>query len=757
MRWLLEGWGRFVVKTRWMIVCVWLVIAVVFGGIYAGQLGPLLTGGGWGVPDSGSYHAYQMISENFESRSTTSMSFVTQDANNEVGSTAYSERLTAIKAFLLSEETIESVYTWLDAPEEMKAQFQNEQGNVTIGFIEMNINEGFAQKVLPEIQDRLSGEIQSLNVDMTILGAPALWGEVNAASQKGMAKAHVYAIPIIILVLLLLFRSVISSIMPLVIAGSSIAITMGVLSLFAKQWELSTFIMDSAMMIGIGVGIDFALIFVSRYREELLISPIGISKAISQTMYTAGHAIIFSSLTIMGSMIALLFVQIAAVRSMALGVIVVVFFLLLTSMSLLPAVLAILGNRVNALIIPIRFLSKNSKGWYKLSHRVMKRPVLYLLGSVIILGLLAIPALELRTSTPDVRMLSEDSDVRNGVETLQDAFGIGFPSPIQVVMQASDKELIKPENQILISSFINKVERMDGVASVSSYLSFFPNVDASIIQNVLINKREQMAPEAMTLINRYISVNSETVLIEIISNQHSSSEEKKELVRQIREEIIPAEFSKEPFVINVGGETAEGIDVSKSLRESLVKVLILTLALIFVILFITFKSILLPLKAILLNLLSLGATYGVLVIVFQWGLGSDIFGFGEFGYIQNFIPILLLGLLFSLSTDYEVFLLSRVKEEYDHGHTNEESVALGVEKTAPMISGAAIIMVVVFASFAFAGILPMQQLGLGMAVAIAIDATIVRLIMVPASMKLLGSWNWWNPLHKQDATKTLHK
>ncbi|MEC0089513.1 MMPL family transporter [Paenibacillus macquariensis] len=411
---------------------------MVFGGIYSGQLEPLLTGGGWGVPGSGSYNAYHAISEKFESRSTTSMSFVIQDTNNKVGSVAYSERVTAIKELLMKEEAIESVYTWLDAPEEMKAQFQNEQGNVTIGFIEMNIDEGFAQKVLPEIQERVSAKMQSHDVDVTILGAPALWGEVNAACQAGLATAHLYAIPIVILVLLLVFRSVVSSIMPLLLAGFSIAITMGVLSFIAKETELSVFILDSAMMIGIGVGIDFALIFVSRFREELLTSPLNIKKVISTTMYTAGHAILFSSLTIMGAMSALLFVQIAAVRSMALGIIVVVLFLLLTSMSLLPAVMSILGNKVNALSIPKRLLSKKSKGWYNMSHRVMKRPVLYLIGSVIILGLLALPALELETSTPDVRMLSEDSGARKGVDTLQDAFGIGFPSPIQIVIQASE-------------------------------------------------------------------------------------------------------------------------------------------------------------------------------------------------------------------------------------------------------------------------------------------------------------------------------
>ncbi|GAF19088.1 transporter [Bacillus sp. JCM 19046] len=246
------------------------------------------------------------------------------------------------------------------------------------------------------------------------------------------------------------------------------------------------------------------------------------------------------------------------------------------------------------------------------------------------------------------------------------------------------------------------------------------------------------------MLNRNLSEAMNVVIFDVISNDYSSSEANREIVREVQDDLL----SNENWTVLVGGETAEGMDTSQSLNDSLVGVLIFTLALLFVVLVLTFRSLVLPLKAIVMNVLSLGATYGVLVVVFQWGWGSEIFGFGEFGFIQSFIPILLLGLLFSLSTDYEVFLLSRVQEEFRKGVSNEESVALGLEKTAPMISGAALIMVAVFGSFAFAGVLPMQQLGFGMALAIALDATIVRMFLVPATMKLLGDWNWWLPFRE---------
>ena len=306
------------------------------------------------------------------------------------------------------------------------------------------------------------------------------------------------------------------------------------------------------------------------------------------------------------------------------------------------------------------------------------------------------------------------------------------------------------ENLAFLQDLENQVSALENVEEVNSVLSVFPDFELAQVSSFLTDEREQLPNDANRLIDRTLSGNNDVIVLDVITNGYSSSEENRDIVREIRDTIVPNVLDNRNLDIYVGGETAEGLDTASSLNGSLPQVMMFTLLLIFVILVITFKSILLPLKAILMNILSLGATYGILVAVFQWGWGSSILGFGDFGFIQSFIPILLLGLLFSLSTDYEVFLLSRIQEEYEDGKSNEESVALGLEFTAPMISGAALIMVAVFASFAFAGVLPMQQLGLGMAVAIALDATFVRLLLVPATMKLLGDYNWWFPGKKRN-------
>lgn len=747
MKKLLAGWGKAVVKFRWLIIGVWVVLLIV-GGIFAAQLGSLLTGGGWGVPHSSSNHAYELISENFETRKSTSLSFVMHHEKHEIDSIEYGNALKKASNFLSEEKEIDRVYTWLDASTQLKESFVSHDGKTTIGFVEMNIDEGFAQKVLGDIQTRLTTYMKSEQFEVVILGAPAFWAEVNELSQQGLNHAHLFALPIILLILLLVFRSLVSALTPLVLSVFSIVVALGLLYFIANQTELSVFLLDAALMLGIGVGIDFSLIFVMRFKEELKKAQGNISHSIEMTMQTAGHAILFSSLTILGAMAAILSVDISAVRSIALGILVVVFLLLLTSLSLLPAILAVMGNRTNAL--SISFLTKLTKGkknggWARFAGTIMTRPILYLAGSVLLLLLIAWPAMQLKVSTADVRMLPGHTKVSQGIELLETGFGIGYASPIHVVIQSNGEKMTSERNLAQLDQLQSKLQSIENVVDVSSILSYFPDTEIEVVSSLLTINRDQLPKESLFMMNRNLSKNNDIAIIDIITNDYSSSENNRQLVESIKN--VASEFKGEnnPFSIYIGGETAEGIDTSDSLNKSLPKVAIYTLILIFIVLVFTFKSIALPLKAIAMNILSLGATYGILVITFQWGWGANIFGFGDFGPIQSFIPILLLGLLFSLSTDYEVFLLSRVQEEFSYGYSNEESVSLGLKKTAPMISGAALIMVTVFSSFAFAGVLPMQQLGLGMAVAIALDATIIRLVIVPASMKLLGNWNWWFP------------
>ncbi len=679
MRKGIESYAKGTYQFRWWIVGAWVLFVGVCA-FFAMQISDLLTGGGWADQKSDSNQAYELMIDHIDGREASSLTLVLTHDEHEVGSDEYTEMLQSVSELLAAEETIDSVNTWNDVSAELQDQFLGDDGRTSIGFIGMNIDEGFAQKVLPDIQDRVVEFVEPNGYEAFILGAPAFWGETTKLSQEGLELAHLYALPIILLVLLLVFRSVVSSTMPLLLAGFSIISSLGVLYFVAEQIELSVFILDAALMLGIGVGIDFALIFVKRFKDELENADNHVIGALTNTFQHAGHAILFSSVTIIGSMAAILLTDIAAVRSIALGVMTVVFFLMVTTLTLLPALLSILGHKINAWRIPFFKKKPNEveKGvWYRFSHKIMRRPVLYLVGTVFFFLIIAFPALEIEVSTPDARMLPEHTQIRQGIDYLQDEFGVGYASPINVVIQSEEEPLTTKENLRHLEELVKQLKSIENVDEVSSILSYFPNMDRDMIHLALSEQRGDFPGDVSLMLNRSLSEEAEVAVIDVITNDYSSSETNRQIVKEIRDIIGESSLSLQMYV---GGETAEGMDTSASLNQALIQVLLFTLVLIFIILTITFKSILLPLKAIIMNILSLGATYGILVAVFQWGWGSSILGFGDFGFLQSFIPILLLGLLFSLSTDYEVFLLSRIQEEYENGHSNEESVARGFSK-----------------------------------------------------------------------------
>jgi len=330
--------------------------------------------------------------------------------------------------------------------------------------------------------------------------------------------------------------------------------------------------------------------------------------------------------------------------------------------------------------------------WERFAHAVMRRPLAALLAAAAVLCLLAAPALSLRTFTPDVRILPSSSAVRWGYEAAADAFGPGAPSPMIVVVPAAERTLAAAA-----------VGRLPGVAAVQTSNTPY-----------------------------FVSADGRTGIVAVLADGSASAASTVSLLSQVRTAAAAHGGV-------VGGETAEGVDANNAISARLPLVAGVMLAVIYLLLLVTFRALLLPLKAIVVNIASVAATYGILVLLFA----------RNGGYLQNFVPALLLAVLFSLSTDYEVFLLSRVREEYQRLGDNAAAVAAGLAKTAPLISGAAALMIVVFAGFGFIGLMPMRQLGTGLAVAVALDATVVRLIIVPAFMRLAGRWNWWFPGPRQ--------
>lgn len=743
-----EKWTSFLYRFRWIIILCF-VAAVLIGSLVGGKLPNILSGGGWDVEGSQSLKAKQLVSEGFVGRGNANLTLIVKDNENKVGSAEYTSKLKALVKYMKQQDEIKTVYSWLDAPNTVRNKMVGKDKYTSMGFVGLNIDEGKAINILPKLQDRIIEKAKQIGINAHIVGTPAFWGDVAVFSQKGLFHAEVFVMPLIFIVLLVIFRSLASTLTALLVTILSIASSMGIIYFTGLQFKLSIFVENAVMMLGLGVGIDYSLIMIHRFKLELLRQK-NKQYAVVQTLKTAGHTVLFSGITIMAAMSALFLVDLSAIRSIAFGAALVVFMAVLTNLTLLPVVLLLLGEKINKFKIPFVSQRKeevNTK-WYEWSHAFMKRPFTFLVLCVGILILLAIPARNLVTFTPDARILPSESPVRQGVNTIEKSFGVGATNPISVVIHSKKGDITNKESLEYISRLTGEISQLDHLTNVFSLFTVLRNQNTDEIIRTLSQNFDQLPEANKLIINRYINDKKDTAVIDVDASVYAASDKSIEVVNKIKDELVAKANPPESVQVYIGGQTLEGHEANKVIEDSLIPVLIVMLCIVYIVLFITFRSVFLPLKAIVMNLLSIGATYGVLVFVIAKGHGAEFFNIEANGYIQNFVPILLLALLFGLSTDYEVFLLSRVKEEYVKNKNNVESIARGLSATAPLITGAALLMIAVFSGFALSGILPIQTLGFGMAVAIFIDATIVRFILVPITMKLLGDLNWWFPFRK---------
>lgn len=743
---LLNGWGKALYKVRWVVVVLWIVVAL-FGGYAFGKLTPLLSGGGWDVPGSQSLTAGKLLASEFEGRSESSMTLVLRDPEHAVGSPEYNDKLQKIVDRLQTEEGVSGVFSILNASEGIGSGLVGEDPNLSIAIVNMDMKLDFVINKVPDYQERVVEQATSLGAEAYLVGGAAFWGESSVQSQEGLAKAEMIVFPLIIIILLLVFRSIVATVTPLIVTIASVLTAMGIVYLVALQVELSVFVTNSAMMLGLGVGIDYSLFMVSRFKAELAVKGNTKQDAIITTMATAGHTVFFSALTVIAALSALFIVPLAAIKAIAFGGIVVVLVAGLASLTLLPAVLVILGARINKGTIP--FLrpreSAQTSNWKRWTKSIMRRPVLFLVLTLAALAVFASPALDMKLDSPDIRTLPSDTAVRQGFTLMEESFGTGAANQISIVLRNEGGDLSSPDALAKIAALQTELAKQEHVIGITSVTSFLPGMDAAVVSGLLNGGASTLPDDVNFMINRYMSTDHHTGLLEVTLDQYGSSETGRDVVKHLRDTVLPSFELPAGTSFSIGGETMLGMDTSKAINDSLLPALGIMLILIFIILVLTFRSLLLPLKAIILNLFSVAATYGILVFVFALGYGSEIFDVESNGYIIHFVPVLLLALLFGLSTDYEVFLVSRVKEEYDRTGAHEESIAEGMEKTGPLITGAAVLMVAVFAGFAFSGVLPIQMLGFGMAIAIALDSTVIRMLLVPVTMKLLGRASWWFP------------
>jgi RND superfamily putative drug exporter len=592
-----------------------------------------------------------------------------------------------------------------------------------------------------------------------LAGQPTVWAGMQELSKEDLAKAEASGFPIVALILLVVFGSLAAAALPLALGFVSVIVTGALIYLISLEMSTSVFVTNMASMIGIGVAVDYSLFILARYREERRRGRRH-DNARAEALATSGVAVAFSGIAVIVSLAGLWMVDNQALRSMALGAMTVVAVSILTATTLLPALIATLGDRVMPGGIVARALrlirrpfrapanrgapaapgrgeqgaassalaraSGNRDGlalapasggavgpeggvgeeafWGRWTRRVMARPWLAVAGASAVLLALASPVLSLQTGTTALEQFPKDSDVRVGNELAAEELG-GGADPVQVVASFSGAI-----DRGAVTEFAERLETQPGVAAVG-------------------------AP----------AYAERSALIEATPRMHSDTDAAWALVQRLRDRFVPGTALAGQATVEVGGETARTGDVRDQITGSLWKIIGFVLALSFVVLLVMLRSLLLPLKAVLMNLLSIGAAFGVLVIIFQWGWLDGLLGFESLGAIDTINVPLIFTIVFGLSMDYEVFLMSRIRERYlEHGE-NERAVAEGLSSSARTISSAALIMSSVFAVFVLTGMPSIKELGMGSAIAIALDATLVRLVLVPAAMKLLGDWNWWMP------------
>ena len=557
----------------------------------------------------------------------------------------------------------------------------------------------------------------SAGFEVLVTGEASINNDFGATAESDLRTGEIFGVGIALVILVLVFGAVVTAAVPLIMALAAILLAMGITALLGQVMDLSFFITNMITMIGLAMGTDYSLFVVSRYREERAAGRDKV-EAITRAGSTATRSVVFSAMAVILALGGLFLVPSTLFHSMALGAIIAVFTALLAALTLLPALLGALGDRVNALRVPFLHKTGGAAGrtggfWDRLTNGVMRRPVVSLIVAGGALALMAGLYFSIDLGSAGVDTLPTDMASRQGFQVLESDFPGASIQPVEITIAA---DAASPAVAQGIKN-LQDILAGDGAFMGAGSTRVSPNGELTVLSLVVLGQPNGKAAQAA--------------------------------VRTLRADYLPAAFTGTGLAAGTDvlttGQTSLVIDYLDTINGATGWVFLFVLGLSFVLLLVVFRSIIVPLKAILMNLLSVGAAYGLMVAVFQKGWGADLLGLQKVDFVEAWVPLFLFAVLFGTSMDYHVFLLSRIRERFDQTGDNRESVAFGLRRTGGIITGAALIMVAVFGGFAAGDLVMFQQLGFGLAVAVLLDATVVRCVLVPAAMRLLGVANWWFP------------
>ena len=600
-------------------------------------------------------------------------------------------------------------------------------------------------------------------IKVALAGGPSFYADIQIVSETDLQRSELISLPLAAIVLLLVFGSAVAAGLPLAVGGATVIVALAAIFGVAQATRMSIFVLNLTTLLGLGLGVDYSLLLVSRFREELGRGA-KLGDAVQRTVATAGRAVFFSGVTVMLGLAGLALFDFAILRSIGIAGAITVAIAVASSVTLMPAMLSILGTRVNRLAIRRLGSGKvNERGpWARLARAVMRRPVAVALPTLALLIALGTPWLGVRFNAPDGSILPERVPSRQALDALTDAFGEGSFSPMTAAVR-TDGPVTSAANIKLLYDWVQALQADPRVARVDSIVSIDPRLTLTQYQLLYSSTSTDggagsdagsaAPPDRYAAQILSFTTAGDLTTVSITPTNGPNRPESRALVGELRAAHPGTIGAGTPSAITppaglnalVGGGAAEIVDVVDTISGEFPRTAAVVILATLLILAVLLRSVVLPIKAVVMNTLSILASFGALVWIFQDGNLSALLGFAPLGFVETTIPVILFCVLFGLSMDYEVFLLTRMREIYDRTGDNAAAVAGGLERSGRIITSAALIVVVVAGSFVFAEIVLIKALGVGVAIAVALDATIVRALLVPATMRLFGKWNWWAP------------
>jgi len=668
-----------------VVVVVWVVLAVGLGAL-APRVEHALSGAGWEASGSESVQARERIDRDFAGGGSYALQAVVSSSSLTTGDPIFDRTLNRVQDLLGEDRRVASVV----APRQGSSVSEDRHSALVVA------GAGAPPDEMVRAADDLKEPVAnagSVDVDADLAGAAGMWSDFNEANKSAMLKSEVISWPVTLAILLLAFGSLVAAGLPLMLTILGLVSAAGMLFVGAQLFDISIWAMNFALMFALALGIDYALFIVARFRQAHIEDGLSAVEAVAQAMDTAGKAVLFSGITVLIALSAVLLVPSPAFRSMAVGIMLAVAFVLAASLTLLPAVLSKLGPRVNRLALPwARRGGQRSPRLGRWAATVWKRPALFGIAGLLAVAALAWPVAQLETGMPSITVVPEEDSSRQGFEQVQRGFGSGAPGTLQVVGPATEKQ-----------SLTRVLREEPGIVRV------LPAQTGG----------------------------GESVLVQAVPRGEPSGEGVRATIDRLRAAL--------PQDALVGGSVAENHDLEVALADATPIVIVVVLALGFLLLLVALQAPVIAFAGVLLNVFATLASFGVAKWIFQDGALSGLLGFEAQGYLNAWAPVFFFAMLFALGMDYTVFLLASAKERWDASGDAREAAVEGIAKSGPVITAAAAVMVAVFFTFALSGPLPPKEMGVILGVAVLIDAALVRLVLMPVLLRLLGARAWWLP------------